>query len=46
MVPDFTISDGMVVEIEAISNPERPRGLDLTVLGDRYHARRCIEPFA
>jgi RNA polymerase sigma-70 factor (ECF subfamily) len=34
MVLDFTVRDGKVVEIDAITDPERLRGLDLAVLND------------
>ena len=34
MVLGFTISDGKIVEIDAIADPERLRRVDLTVLDD------------
>jgi RNA polymerase sigma-70 factor (ECF subfamily) len=34
MVLSFTISHGTIVAIDAIADPDRPRRLDLEVLGD------------
>ena len=34
MVLDFTITDGKIVAIDAIADPERLRQLDLAVLTD------------